>query len=82
MKAVVVDAPTRDRLLGAGDEVEVRDETGKLLGRFTRLTRVGEHLVEGDWPPDDELDRRMRVGKWYSAAEVEERLRKLKEALG
>jgi hypothetical protein len=43
---------------------------------------VGEHLVEGDWPPDDELDRRRREGKWYSAAEVEERLRKLKEALG
>ena len=82
MNAVVVDAPTRDRLLGAGSEVEVQDETGTVIGRFTKLTRVGEHLVEGEWPSDEELDRRAREGTRYSAAEVEERLRKLKGALG
>lgn len=82
MNAVTVDGPTRDKLLSAGGEIEIRDESGAVIGRFTKLTRVGEHLVEGDWPSDEELDRRLREGNWYSAAEVEERLRKLKEALG
>lgn len=82
MNAVVVDASTRDRLLGAGDLVEVRDESGVVIGRFTKLTRVGEHLIEGELPSGDELDRRAREGQRYSAAEVLERLRKLKEALG
>jgi hypothetical protein len=82
MNAVVVDATTRARLLGAGTEVEVRNESGELLGRFTKLTRVGDQLVEGDWPSDGELDRRKKEGKWYGAAEVEERFRKMKEALG
>ena len=39
------------------------------------------YLVEGEWPSDDELDRRMREGKRYPAEDVQERLRKLKEAL-
>jgi len=82
MNTVVVDGPTRERLLGAGGQVEIRDESGEVIGRFTKFTRVGEHVVEGEMPSDDELDRRMREGKWYSAAEVAERLRKLKEALG
>ncbi len=82
MNAVVVDAPTRDRLLGAGDEVEIRDESGALIGRFTKLTGVGEYVIEGEWPSDEELDRRAREGKRYTAAEVEARLRKLKEARG
>ena len=81
MNAVVVDAQTRDKLLGAGGEVEVRDESGTVIGRFTKVTRVGEYLIEGEWPSDEEIDRRLREGKRYSAAEVEERLRKLKEAL-
>jgi hypothetical protein len=70
------------RLLGAGDQVEVRDESGAVIGCFTKLTRVGEHLIEGQLPSNDELDRRSREGKRYSAVEVAERLRKLKEALG
>jgi hypothetical protein len=82
MNAVVVDALTRDRLLGAGGEVEIRDESGTVIGRFTKLTRVGAYLIEGEMPSAEELDRRAREGKRYSVAEVEERLRKLKEAIG
>ena len=81
MNTVVVDAPTRDRLLGAGGEVEVRDEAGAVIGRFTKYTRIAGHLVVDDIPPDEELDRRAREGKRYSGEEVLERLRKLKEAL-
>lgn len=82
MNAVVVDAPTRDRLLGAGGEVEVRDESGAVIGKFVRFTRMGQYLIEGEWPSDEEIDRRLREGTFFTAAEVEERLRKLKEALG
>lgn len=81
MNAVVVDALTRDRLLGAGEQVEVRDESGALIGKFIKITQVGQHLIEGEWPSDEELDRRTREGKRFTAAQVEERLRKLKEAL-
>lgn len=82
MNTVVVDTPTRDRLLGAGGQVEIRDESGELIGKFVRFTRMGKYLVEGEWPSDEEIDRRLRESKRVTAAQVEERLRKLKEALG
>lgn len=82
MNAVIVDGSTRDKLLAAGGESEIRDEAGTVIGRFTKLTRVGEHLVEGEMPSDEELDRRASEGKRYTVAQVEERLRKLKETLG
>lgn len=81
MNTVVVDAPTRDRLLKARGEVEVRDESGEMIGTFVKVTRMGKYLIEGEWPTDEEIDRRMREGKRFTAAQVEERLRKLKEAL-
>ncbi len=81
MNAVVIDGPTRDKLLAAGSEVELRDESGEVIGKFVKLTRIGKYVIEGEWPSDEELDRRMREGRTFTAAEVEERLRKLKEAL-
>jgi len=53
-----------------------------VIGKFVRFTRMGKYLVEGEWPSDEEIDRRMRESKRVTAAQVEERLRKLKEALG
>jgi hypothetical protein len=82
MSTVVIDGPTRDKLLAAGGVVEVRDEAGNPIGKFVKYTRVGPYLVEGDWPSDEEIERRLRESKRYTAAEVEERLRKLKEVLG
>lgn len=81
MNAVVIDTATRDKLLAAGGEVEVRDESGAVIGKFVKVTRMGKYLIEGEWPSDEELDRRSREGRTFTAAEVEERLRKLKEAL-
>lgn len=81
MNAVVIDTATRDKLLAAGGEVEVRDESGAVIGTFVKVTRMGKYLIEGEWPSDEELDRRTREGKRFTAAQVEERLRKLKEAL-
>jgi hypothetical protein len=36
MNAVVIDGPTRDKLLAAGGEVELRDEFGTVIGKFVR----------------------------------------------
>jgi hypothetical protein len=86
MTTVVIDAATRDKLLAAGSGwVELRDEAGKLIGKVilnTPPTPPPGYVIEGEWPSDEELDRRERDCKRYSAAEVEERLRKLKEELG
>ena len=81
MSTVVIDGPTRDKFLAAKGTVEVRDEAGALIGQFTKLTQIGPYVVEGEWPSDEEINRRLREGKRFTAAQVEERLRKLKEAL-
>ena len=82
MNTVVVDAATRDKLLAAGNGVvAVQDETGKLIGRFVvdgPPTPPTGYVIEGEWPSDEELDRREREGKRYSAAEVKAFLAGLK----
>ncbi len=82
MSTVVIDAATREKLLAAHGTVEVHDEAGNPIGRFVKYTRIGSYVVEGEWPSNEEIERRLREGRTVSAAEVEERLRKLKEALG
>lgn len=81
MSAVTIDAQTREKLLAAGGNVELRDDSGELIGRFVKYTRVGKYIIEGEMPSDEELDRRSNEGRTFTAAEVEERLRKLREAL-
>jgi hypothetical protein len=86
MSTVVIDAATRDKILAAGGVVEFRDEAGNLIGRFARtdgppIPPAGYEIV-GDWPSDEEIDRRERESKMYTAAEVEERLRQLRKGQG
>ncbi|HVK18375.1 MAG TPA: hypothetical protein VM533_15675 [Fimbriiglobus sp.] len=81
MSTVIIDGPTRDKLLAAGGTAELQDEAGNPIGKFVKYTQVGPYLVEGEWPSDEELDRRLREGKRIPAAEVEARLRKLRDAL-
>jgi hypothetical protein len=84
MNAVVVDAATRDKLLAAGNGVvAVQDESGKLIGRFVvdgpPVPPPG-YVIEGEWPSDEEVDRRLREDKRYSAAEVEAFLKGMRRA--
>ena len=83
MSTIVIDAATRDKLLAAGGVVEFRDEAGNLVGRFARTDGPPDappgYEIVGDWPSDEEIDRRLRESKRYSAAEVEERLRRLRK---
>ena len=75
MSTVVIDAATRDKILAAGNVVEFRDEAGNLIGRFSRAdgppTPPPGYVIEGDWPSDEEIERRLRESNRYTAAEVE-----------
>ena len=82
MSKVVIDGPTRDKLLAAGGAIELVDEAGNPVGRFVKYTRVEKHVLGPDWPSDEEIDRRLREDKRYTVAEVNERIHKLGEALG
>lgn len=83
MSTVVIDAALREKLLAAGSVVEFRDESGVLIGRFARTdgppTPPPGYVIEGDWPSDEEIERRLRESKRYTAEEVMERLRQLRK---
>ena len=86
MNTVVIDAATRDKLLAAGPVVELRDEAGNLIGRFARTdgtpTPTAGYEMVGVWPSDEEINRREREGKYYSAKEVEAFLAGIRRARG
>lgn len=64
--------------------VEVRDSTGKLVGRFVPPPDAppapNGYVLDDEWPSDEEIDRRVREDKTYSAAEVQAFLMGLKRA--
>lgn len=84
MSSIVVDAATRD-LLRAGGQVTVKDDKGAILG-VVIPTIAGQptpppgYVIDGEWPSDEEIDRRMREGKRYTIEQVLERLRSLDNA--
>lgn len=84
MGSIVVDAATRELLLSGG-KVEVRDESGALVCRVTRAKDAWPapppgYVMDGEWPSDEEIERRMREGKRYTIEQVLERLRSLDNA--
>jgi hypothetical protein len=81
MSTVTIDAATREKLLAARGSVELQDDSGEPIGRFVKYTRVGKYIIEGEMPTDEELDRVLKDEKFVTAAAVEERLQRLKEAL-
>ena len=79
---IVVDAALREKLLSATGEVELRDENGVLLVKGVRplgppVPPPG-YEIDGEWPSDEEIERRLREGKWYTTEQVLERLRALR----
>jgi hypothetical protein len=80
MSVVVIDAATREKLLAAGEhEVEVRDESGEVVGRFIRRQRMEDYEILGELASEEEIERRRRESPRYTAAQVEERLRRLRK---
>jgi hypothetical protein len=85
--SVVIDAATRAKLLAAGNGmVEVRDETGEVIGRFIRSAQSGPptpppgYVIEGEWLSDEEIDQSLREDRCYSVAEMDAFLEGLKRA--
>jgi hypothetical protein len=68
-----------DRLVSAltetADAVEIRSRDGRVLGLFTPRTRLREPVIS-----EDDLNQILTNPntKWYTAAEVEARLRELR----
>ncbi|HVK18274.1 MAG TPA: hypothetical protein VM533_15135 [Fimbriiglobus sp.] len=57
---------------------EVRDETGQLVTRFP-APEPTVVVIKGQYPSEEELERRLREEKSYTAEQVMERLRSLRE---
>jgi len=80
MSVVVIDAATREKLLaGEEQEVEVRDESGAVVGRFIRRLRLEDFEILGEFASEEEIERRRREDPRYTAEQVEERLRRLRK---
>ena len=82
MSVTIPDAATAAVLAQTvGVEVEVRGPDGTLLGRFTPAPRPGMRFPEFGMT-DEEIERidNDPNAKWVTAAEVEARLRQLKDA--
>jgi hypothetical protein len=84
---VTIDAATRDKLLANGNgPVEVKDESGAVIGRFYRTASSGPpalppgYVIEGEWPSDEEIERAIREDRRYSVAEMDAFLEGLKRA--
>lgn len=61
--------------------VDIRDSTGKLVGRFYKTGlpyRPEGYVLDGEWLSDEEIECRMNEGRWYSVAEMDEFLEELK----
>lgn len=81
-RTVTIDAATRDRLLADGNgAVDVTDEAGVVIGRFYRSGPPAPppgYVIEGEWPSEEEIERRMQEGAWHPAPAVEAFLAGLK----
>src|SRR5689334_9947035 len=56
---------------------EVRDGTGRLVTRFPAASPT-VRVMEGEFPSDEEIARRLREEKSYTPEQVMERLRSLR----
>ena len=79
MSHIVVDAAAAAQLRAATSPVvEVRDPSGKVLGRFSPVIDWSEYELAGPDISAEELKRRCEPGrKRYTTAEVLEYLRRL-----
>jgi hypothetical protein len=58
---------------------EVRNEAGEVLKRYPEPNGI-TIVVEGDWPSDEEIERRLRDEARFTPEQVMERLRSLRES--
>lgn len=71
MSQITVDAATRDQLLGTFAETEIRDDQGRLLGRFVPAPDPAFFQIPGlDLPPEEVARRLSSEAKTYTTEEV------------
>ena len=65
MGILVISGPLRDQLLAMSAETELRDESGKVLGRFV------PHIDIGPEPTPEEIAAQLAAGrKTYTTTEI------------
>jgi hypothetical protein len=76
MTQVTLDAATTAKLQGAGEPVELRDDTGRILGHFHPVPRDAQGRL---WCPlsDEEIEERSRQEGGRSWDEIRADLSKL-----
>ncbi|MSR55114.1 MAG: hypothetical protein EXS09_17765 [Gemmataceae bacterium] len=79
MSPLIVDGPFGDRLLAANNVTEVHDASGKLLGKFVPNSMPVVYVLDSPLPSNEDLARRMREERSYTAEEVMDRLRSIRE---
>jgi len=84
MSVSVLDEATSQKLLKAGNEVELRSASGGLLAKYVRIdgppTLPPGYYLDEEWPSREELQRRVREDRRYSAEEVKAMLKQLRSA--
>ncbi len=78
MTTIVVDDSLREKLLAAGESVEFRDEAGNLIRQFVAVTNGDSAAGDDTDVTDEELDRREREERRFTADQVLDRLRELR----
>jgi hypothetical protein len=85
MGTLVIDAATREKLVAAVPKGKFRvrlvDDNGELFGEFTKITKVGDRYVLGDWPSAKELEEIERKDLRYTPEQVMKILQRIKEEL-
>jgi hypothetical protein len=78
MSQITVDAALRDKLLDTFSEAELRDDQGRLLGKFVPTPDPSFFVIPGlDLPPEEVRRRLSPDAKTYTPEEVMARLRSL-----
>ena len=71
MSQITVDASLRDKLLGTTAETELRDDQGRLLGKFVPSPDLSFFEIPGlDLPPEEVRRRLSPDAKTYTTEEV------------
>lgn len=79
MSQITVDAALRDKLLGTFSEAELRDDQGRLLGKFVPTPDLTFFEIPGlDLPPEEVRRRLAPDAKTHTTAEVLRYVRSLK----
>jgi hypothetical protein len=78
MSQITVDSALRDKLLSASTETELRDDQGRLLGKFFPTPDLTFFDIPGlDLPPEEVRRRLSPEAKTHTPEEVLARLRSL-----